>query len=282
MTHAQCPHDMALQDLIDGRLTAAERESLEAHVADCADCRAKVDALGAARSALARLRQDDVPAELEAALLAALRAEPLPSAEPATVLPPAMRDQTAAPVASSPRRMRVPAWTWGLAAAALLALVAWLAWPRPEASLPTLVASDFRAWRDGSLPLDVRSTNVADVDTYFRRSTLGFTTRVFDLGMMQFTVQGGRTQTLAGRASALFVYRGPQGEPIVCQMYPGIPGELPAPLRTRSHDGIEFQVYEVEGVTVVFWQEGDVMCVLAGEGPAEAIIQLAFAKAMKV
>lgn len=282
MTHAQCPHELALQDLIDGRLTGADREAIEAHVAGCADCRARMDALGAARSALARLRQDDVPADVEAALLAALRAEPLPSAGPAPVVPSAMNGPQSASVASSPRATRVPAWTWGLAAAALLALVAWLAWPRQDASLPTLVANDFRAYRDGDLALGVRSTDVADVDAYFRRSSLGFPTRVFDLGMMQFTVQGGRTHTLDGRASALFVYRGPDGEPIVCQMYPGVPAELPAPLARRSHDGIDFQVYEVEGVTVVFWQEGAVMCVLAGEGPAEAIIQLAFAKAMKV
>jgi anti-sigma factor RsiW len=282
MTHAQCPHELVLQDLLDGRLTVADREALETHVAGCADCRARVDALGAARSALARLRDDDVPADVEAALLAALRAEPLPSAGPAPAVPSATNGPHTAPVASAARAPYLPAWAWGLAAAAVLALVAWLAWPRPDASLPTLVARDFRAYRDGDLALDVRSTDVADVDAYFRRSSLGFPARVFDLGMMQFTVQGGRTHRLDDRASALFVYRGPNGEPIVCQMYPGVPGELPAPLLRRSHDGIEFQVYDVEGVTVVFWQEGSVMCVLAGEGPAEAIIQLAFAKAMKV
>jgi hypothetical protein len=32
----------------------------------------------------------------------------------------------------------------------------------------------------------------------------------------------------------------------------------------------------------VFWQEGDVVCVLSSDAPSEAVIQLAFAKAVKV
>jgi len=32
---------------------------------------------------------------------------------------------------------------------------------------------------------------------------------------------------------------------------------------------------------VVFWSEGDVVCVLVGDGPPEAVVSLAFAKAMK-
>ncbi len=285
MTHAHCPHEMALQDLLDGRLPADERAATEGHLAECPECRARYDVLAAARSALALLREESVPADVDAAILAALRAEPLPTQQ---LRPEPASTPTPTPAGSSPRvgtapaRGAMPPWAWGLAAAAVLAVVAWLAWPRPSTLLPALVAQDYRAYRDGGLALDIRSTAVSDVEAFFERSPLGFTTRVFDLGMMQYTVQGGRVHRLDGRASALFVYRGPDGQPIVCQMYPGVAADLPPPAMTRSHDGIDFQIYQVEGVTVVFWQEGSVMCVLAGEGPAEAIIELAFAKAMKV
>jgi hypothetical protein len=41
-------------------------------------------------------------------------------------------------------------------------------------------------------------------------------------------------------------------------------------------------MFEVDGVTMVSWQEGGHVCVLAGDGPAEAVVQLACAKTMKV
>jgi hypothetical protein len=40
-------------------------------------------------------------------------------------------------------------------------------------------------------------------------------------------------------------------------------------------------VYERDGVTSVFWQEGTVVCVLASDLPREEVVQLAYAKAMK-
>lgn len=51
--------------------------------------------------------------------------------------------------------------------------------------------------------------------------------------------------------------------------------------RRREHDGIPFQIYEAGELTLVFWQEGEVVCVLVGDGPPEAVIALALAKAMK-
>jgi hypothetical protein len=56
---------------------------------------------------------------------------------------------------------------------------------------------------------------------------------------------------------------------------------LPAPAETREHDGIPFDIFQVEGPTLVFWPEGDVLCVLVSDGEADALIQLAFAKAMR-
>jgi anti-sigma factor RsiW len=267
MSDEQRHYDVELHEWLDDRLDAAVRVSVEQHLETCTACRTRLEALSASREALGRLRNEPLPEGLEGRILAAVRAEPM---------------------VEDPRRLTarstrgVPAWAWGLAAAAVLAVVAWLAWPRPAASLVELVANDYRAYRDGALALDLETSAVADVESLFARSGLGFETRVFDLGMMQLTVEGGRVHRLAGRPSALFVYAGPGGRRLVCQMYPGRVDELPEPTARHSHDGIEFRAYERDGVTLVFWQEGDVVCVLTGDGPAEAVIQLAFAKAVKV
>jgi len=99
---------------------------------------------------------------------------------------------------------------------------------------------------------------------------------------MQYTAVGGQVRDLDGRPSALFVYRGPDGQALVCQMYEGRTGDLPRPARRLSRNGIDFLVYEREGLTLVFWQEGDVVCVLTGEGDPQTVVDLAIAKAMKV
>lgn len=267
MSDEQRHYDVELHEWLDDRLDAVVRVSVGEHLETCAACRTRLEALSAGRGALSRLRDQPLPEGLEASILAAVRAEPM------------VEDQHR--LAARATR-GVPAWAWGLAAAAVLAVVAWLAWPRPAASLVELVANDYRAYRDGALPLDLKTNAVADVEALFARSGLGFETRVFDFGMMQLTVEGGRVHRLEGRPSALFAYAGPDGRRLVCQMYPGRVDELPAPTARRSHDGIEFRTYERDGLTLVFWQEGDVVCVLTGEGPAEAVIQLAFAKAVKV
>jgi hypothetical protein len=41
-------------------------------------------------------------------------------------------------------------------------------------------------------------------------------------------------------------------------------------------------MYREGDVTVVFWQEGSVVCVLAANGDAGAAIKLAYAKAVRV
>ena len=57
---------------------------------------------------------------------------------------------------------------------------------------------------------------------------------------------------------------------------------MPPPDETRDHEGIRFRIYRRGELTLAFWQEGDVLCVLASDADSEHVIQLAFAKAVKV
>ena len=120
------------------------------------------------------------------------------------------------------------------------------------------------------------------MEAYFARNGIAFQTRVFDLGMMNYRLAGGRVNHLDGRLSALFAYSGPGGQKLVCQMYEGKISELPPTDDVRQHNGITFYVHRSERRTIVFWQEGDVVCVLVSDVPPEDVVQLAFAKAVRV
>jgi len=253
-------HDLdELSELLDDRLPQARRRGLEEQLHSCSECRAALEAMRWASRQASHLAELREAPDLEANL----------------------RDVLAKEDARRTRLVRPP---WLIAALLLLALAGYLALRdrTPSASrLPDAVASDFEAYRDGRLALALVTDEPPQLEAYFAGRGLGFPTRVFDLGMMGYALQGGREGAVAGRRSAFFVYRGPSGEDVICQMLRGQLAELPPATARRIHDGIPFQVYRRDGLTLVFWSEGEVLCVLAGSGDAESLIQLAFAKAMK-
>ncbi len=267
------PHQ-ALHEAADGRLDAAARAALDVHLVDCAACRAELDAIRWTKGQVAAAREDTgVPAGFESWLQGALASEPEEESAGDT-----------SPPAGAEGRSMVSRRRWAAIAglAALILLAIWALPRRGSTDLPALVAADYRAVRAGTLPLGIRSSDVAEIERWFRGEGLRFETRVFDLGMMRYAATGGRVHAIGSQPSALFVYRGPDGEALVCQMYEGRTADLPAPWRRASRNGIDFLVFQRDGLTLVFWQEGALVCVLTGQGDPQAVIDLAFAKAMKV
>ena len=250
-----------LQDLLDGRLAEPRRAEVAAHVESCPRCRKELAALEwVKREALAVVGESPMPVGLTARVRATLDAE----------------DQKTRPVAWRRR-------TWVAAVAlAAAALVVVFVRTRDTATLPELAADDFRAFDAGTAPLAIESADPKVVQAWFARNGAPFVTRVIDLGMMQYRLAGGRVHRLGAHTSALFAYRGPGNVALVCEMYEGRTADLPPVADVREHDGITFRVYRVENLTLVFWQEGDVVCVLASSIPLEEVVQLAFAKAVRI
>jgi anti-sigma factor RsiW len=257
-----------LQDLLDRRLGGVELERAQAHLQVCPPCRRELESLRQVKRALAAyaLRQT-VPAEL--------------GTEVGRMLD---REDSRAPAAALgrrwPSRFR---WAFGVglaAAAAFVSVALWVA-QRP-AGLPAAVARDFAEFQAGTLPLDLHTTEPPELERFFASSGMTFETHVFDLGMMNFRVVGGRVHRTQGRPSTVFVYRGPGDTHILCEMYEGSLDELPPAAETLEHNGIAFQVYRRNGVTAVFWPEGKVICVLVSNLDPAEVIRLAFAKAVKV
>ena len=255
----------ALHDFLDGRLDDTRRVEVRAHLDGCPQCRSELEALRWVRDvALKQLPGEKVPPGLAHRVTAALDAAV----------------GRTRPTATWTIRRRW--WQWATAGAVLAAAaLALLFVSRPGANLVDAVTRDFAQYSSGTLALDLRSSDGAAVESLYARGGLVFRTRVFDLGMMQYRLVGGRIHRLRGRPSALFAYRGPEGRDLVCQMYEGRLAELPRSDDVREHNGITFQVYRAGRLTLVFWQEGAVVCVLASDAESETVIQLAYAKAAK-
>lgn len=262
-----------LQDWLDQRLDAATCDEVERHLETCAECRREYEAMAwTKQQTTKRFAAAEAPAELREKILQSLRAEP-----PRTVV------ETATPAVETAN----PAF-WRkhlrplLAAAAVVLLAGILAgvYFLKPAALPEVAARDFRAYAAQQLALELSTSDVKAMEKYFAEHGVPFNTRVFDLGMMNYQLIGGRVQQSGARPRALFVYRGPASEKLVCQMFAGKVDELPKGATLRENKGHPFYVYQKDAVTAVFWQEGSVVCVLVSDIKPEQVVQLAFAKAM--
>jgi anti-sigma factor RsiW len=251
-----------IQDLLDGRLEASARERVEAHLAGCDSCERERRALARVRESLHSLRRTEVPADFREAVSAVLDRE----------------DARAATSRTSRSRLPRPALLAAAAAVILLgALAVFLARPKP---LPERVARDYSDFRAGRLRLQLETGDAAALNKFFADGGVRFRTRVLDLGMMGYRLAGG--SVLGGRRKrAFFVYRGEGGRLLACQMYEGDLRALRHPPEVRQRSDFTFLVFRESDQTQVFWQEGDVVCVLASDMPSEEIVQLALAKAMK-
>jgi len=250
--------DLELQDLLDGRAEPRVRADAETHLRGCAACRGRLAALEAARSAVRTAGgAAELPPELAARLDAALD-----------------REDASAIRSQRTRRLAVAATAL---AASLLAAVLLLRGRAPD--VVEVVTTDYRT-QAVTLPAGaLRTSDVGELERFLHAAGVPFPVRVLDLGMMRWELVGGGVETLEGQPSIALAYRR-DGRTVICRMYLGSTAALPAGARVEEHRGFRFHVYERDGVTAVFWQEGQTVCVLIGDGPSGGVVELAVEKAM--
>ena len=256
-----------IHELLDGRLDAAARREVEAHLETCEECRRAFEAMRWTKQFAAAhfAAPPEAPAELRDRILRSLRAE----IEPVNIITP------------PPARWRKQT-ILALASAAVLLLAAILAFVHftRKPQMPAVMADLYRDYKAQRLTLEFSTSDVKQMESYFAGRGVAFNTRVFDLGMMKYQLVGGRVDRGRKQPAALFVYRGADERVLVCEMFAGKMAELPAGAEVREHNGFRFQIFRQGDLTAVFWPEGAVVCVLISDGPPEEVVQLAFAKAM--
>jgi anti-sigma factor RsiW len=254
-----------IQDLLDNRLDAATRAEVERHVEACTECRREFEALRWTKSFVAkRFGAKAAPSELRENILRALEADAGSA-----------RTITSHPSFQTRKLKPLLAWAAALVALGILALILI---PK-QRTVPQVVARDFRTYQNQKLTLELDTPDVKKMEAFFARPDLPFTPHVYDLSAKGYRLVGGRVQFLRGQRTEWVAYRGPNNQAVVCQMYVGNVSELPVGSVEREHRGKKFHVYQVKGVTMVFWQDRKVVCVLISDMPAENVVQLAFTKA---
>lgn len=253
-----------LQLLLDDRLPAERHADVRAHIASCPECSREVEALKRLKAAIRQdLPRHDVPPDVSERVLTALRAEA------------GAAEGVGTDLSTLPRRALVIGGAT-LAAAAVAAL---LFLRRRERDPIGAAAEDFARFQSDRLEVELRTDDPAALERFFATRSLGFPTRVFDFGMMGFRLVGGSVVRIGDSASALFAYQRVEGGRLVCQMYRGTTSDLPPAEQERVVNQIRLRVYSRGSVTLVFWQEDTVVCVLASDGDPGAAIDLAAAKA---
>ena len=253
-----------IQDLLDNRLDASTRAEVERHLETCTECRREFEAMRWTKSFAAKqFAAKPASSELRENILRAVEAGS-GSARRITFHP-AFKIQNWKPIL---------AWAAALVVLGILALI----FIPKQRTLPQIVARDFRSYQNEKLTLELDTPNVKKMETFFA-GRVPFTPHVYDLSVKNYPLVGGRVQDLQSRQTEWVVYRGPNNQDLVCQMYVGNVSELPTGSVERQHRGKKFYVYDVKGVTMVFWQDRKVVCVLISDMPTESVVQLAFAKA---
>jgi Putative zinc-finger len=242
---------------VDGGLGGGEAPLAAAHVAACAPCaRLLAEAQRFQSAWRARSRVQPVPADVRRRVLAALDGA-----------------------------SEMPGWLWrarvrwralgvGLAAAAavasaLLALSTLMRRPAlPAGPLGTIVA-DYQAVEARRVHLDFTTDDPQAMRAYYHRTGLfSFTNTVVDLEPYGFVLEGGRVARLGVRTSTLTVYRGPHGVLVCHRIYND--GLAPPP-GGRAVGGDLF--YHVDGISICFHREGDVICFMASRVPLAEFIR---------
>jgi anti-sigma factor RsiW len=254
-----------IQDLLDNRLAAPLRAEVEQHIETCTECRREFEAMRWTKSFVAKqFAAKTTPSELNESILRTLEAD----AGGARTIP--LRP------AFLVRKLK-PTLAWAAALTALGILALFLI--SKQRTLPHVVARDFRSYQNQKLTLEWNTADAKKLEAFFADNGLPFTPHVYDLDAKDYRLVGGRVQYLRGQRTEWVAYRGPNNQALVCQMYVGDISELPVGSAEREHRGKKFHVYQAKGVTMVFWQDRKVVCVLISDMPTENVVQLAFAKA---
>ncbi len=148
----------------------------------------------------------------------------------------------------------------------------------PLPDFPSEVARDYREIREGTLDLERYGQDPKELDQFFSRCGVPFGTRVADLRDQHYRLVGGRVHQLINRRSTLYLYRGRSGEILLCELYVGTMAELPSGGLLRESPERTFLIFRDQALSLVFWQDGNMICVLASDINFEQLLEAAQAE----
>ncbi len=223
--------ETSLHPYVDGELEGAEREEIEAHIAECAGCR---EVVAFARAFRSRVRRAGSTGNAGA--------------------PEALRRSIAAGLALETRRRRWrtlrPSLAWSVAAAATAASLALVVREYLIQERASEMVSDAVIWHQRDLPLEIRDSVLPNVRSWFSGKVDFSPTALPDL--RNASLVGGRISAWQGRQAALLRFAG-QGQRRVSLFVIGAGNvDLPGARRVVDRDVL---LANQRGYNVAIWQK---------------------------
>ncbi|MBW2704126.1 MAG: zf-HC2 domain-containing protein [Deltaproteobacteria bacterium] len=234
-----------LQVYVDGEFDEDDRRDLEAHLAQCPDCRAQADYERRFREAIrARMPRQVAPAALREKLQQKLEKERSPSL---------------------PRRLVLSS----IPAAALLALVATFTWTLTSGFSPLVDEAISR--HSSTPPIEVNSSDSEEVEGWFR-AKVNFRVALPRIPRPRFSLVGARLSHLAERQAALVRYsRGARlfSLFVVSDKGEELDGEHCKQIRQRK-----YCTTERRGYTVITWRAHGLLYSLVGDSSEQELFEM--------
>lgn len=169
-----------------------------------------------------------------------------------------------------------------LAAIALLAIAGLVISLLRDPGLPAHVSEAYMRVAGGLVAPSIAAPDAAALSTALARTAPG-AVRVPALDGSGWRLEGGTgAETLGGRPAATAIYRNAIGEYLVWHAVDGSVDELPPTSDVRDAGGRRYFVHYKATNTLVFWQEGPRLAVIAASLPAEHVVAVARAATASV
>ena len=181
---------------------------------------------------------------------------------------------TAEDQSSSERPLARPGPFVALAAITAVAIIGLAISIARDPGLPAHVSEHYLRVAGGLVTPTIPVTDSVALSTSLARSAPG-AVRVPAIEASGWRLDGGARGELGGRPAATAIYRNAIGEFLVWQAVDGSTDELPPTSDVRDLDGRRFFVHYKATNTLVFWQEGPRLVVIAASQPGEHIVAVA-------
>lgn len=177
-------------------------------------------------------------------------------------------------LSSSERPLARPGPFVGLAVITAVAIIGLAVSIARDPGLPAHVSEEYMRVAGGLVRPTLAVTNGASLSAALAGAEPG-SVRVPAMDASGWTLEGGTHVELGGRPAATAIYRNGIGEFLVWQAVDGTTTELPPTADVRDLDGRRFFVHYKATNTLVFWQEGPRLIVIAASQPGEHVMAVA-------
>jgi hypothetical protein len=140
-------------------------------------------------------------------------------------------------------------------------------------TLPDEAFAYFQEYREGKLPLQVKTADGVRLERYFANEGISFGIRSLDHPGV--TLKGGCVQQFLNHKACTYVYQGFGDRSFVLLRYRGKIDELPAATEIRWDRNLGYYVYLRPRVAAVLWQSQDICSGLVSDASVEEIVGLA-------